>query len=194
MHFFFWCPYTEVDFKWFETWWWELSTSEKGETSCCSIFVLVVTRVLLSHPKYLCYLDLSFWFPRFRCGIILLHLGISVGQGREKHWRIVYLLEMLLGIFGNRTDFVEGYCFYGAWASMSPSLNSMTAVFWLRAHCLVCRCGFVMCLLCLSAQWQLRVGEVWVRTAAFVGSALQFLYFRTIGVSKAGAESVLGWK
>lgn len=75
---------------------------------------------------------------------------------------------------------------------MSPSLNNMTTVFWLRAHCLVCRCGFVMCLLCLSAQWQLRVGEVWVRTAAFVGSALQFLYFRTIGVSKAGAESVLG--
>ena len=121
------------------------------------VALFLVTRVLLSHPRYLCYLDLSFWFPRFRCGIILLHLGISVGQGREKHWRIVYLLEMLLGIFGNRTNFVEGYCFYGAWASMSPSLNSMTAVFWLRAHCLVCRCGFVMCLLCLSAQWQLRV-------------------------------------
>lgn len=59
---------------------------------------------------------------------------------------------------------------------MSLSLKSTTAVFWLRAQHLVHRCGFVMSL-CQFQQFavQLRAGEVWIRTAVFVGSALQVL-------------------
>lgn len=77
---------------------------------------------------------------------------------------------------------------------MSLSLKSTTAVFWLRAHHLGCRCGFVMslCLFTRRLAVQLRAGEVWVRTAVFVGSAVQLLYCKVIGVSKIGAESALG--
>lgn len=87
----------------------------------CSIFVPVVTLVLINHPNYLCYSDLCFWCVCFKCGIVLLHPGSSARQCRESSWGMFSLLEIFFGIFEHWTSFAV---FYGSWASVSPKTKS----------------------------------------------------------------------
>lgn len=92
---------------------------------CCSIFVSLVTQVLQNHPNYLCYLDVCFWFPCFKYGIIFLHMGSSARQHMENSWGTCSLLEIFLVILEDQNSFVVWYCFYGGWDSLSPKMTSM---------------------------------------------------------------------
>lgn len=127
---------------------------------CCSIFVSLVTQVLLNHPNYLCYLDLCFWFPCFKYGIIFLHVGSSARQCRENSWGMFSLLEIFLVILEDWNSFVVWYRFYGGWDSLSPKMKSMWLLYFDWGQITQCAGVFVWCsLLCLSVSHPARVSR-----------------------------------